>query len=70
MKRMTFASLMSSHVYDSLHLLEQLCCLHLIGAQQYVQSRHNERRVGGVITRPHEYLIKDPSSPINSRCMR
>jgi hypothetical protein len=34
MKRMTFASSGSSQVYAGLYLLEQLCCLHLVGAQR------------------------------------
>jgi hypothetical protein len=32
MKMMTFALSVSSHVYPGLHLLEQFCCLRLIGA--------------------------------------
>jgi hypothetical protein len=40
MKMMTFASSVPSHVYANLHILEQLYCLPLVGAQQYVQSRH------------------------------
>jgi hypothetical protein len=69
MKRMTFTSSIPSHVYTGLHLLERLCCLHLVGAQQYVRSCDNERRVGGVITLSHEYLTKDPSSLIGTRMM-
>jgi hypothetical protein len=39
MKMVTFA-LSVSHVYVSLHLLEQFCCLRLVGAQQQcVRSR-------------------------------
>jgi hypothetical protein len=70
MKRMTFASSVPSQVYADFHLLERLCCLRLIGARQYLRSHHNEKRVGGVITRPHEYLTKDPSSLVGTRCLR
>jgi hypothetical protein len=70
MKRMTFASSVPSQVYADLHLLKRLCCLHLVGARQYVRSHHNERRVGGVITRPHKYLAKDPSSLVGTRRLR
>jgi hypothetical protein len=70
MKRMAFTSSMPSHVYASLHLLKRLCCLRLVSARQYVQSYHNERRVGGVITQPHEYLTKDPFRLVGTKCMR
>jgi hypothetical protein len=32
MKRMAFALSVPSDVYASFHLLEQFCCLHLVGA--------------------------------------
>jgi hypothetical protein len=56
---------MPSHVYVSFYLFEWLCCLHLVGVWQYVQSHHNDRRVDGVMT--HEYLTKDPSSIVGTR---
>jgi hypothetical protein len=34
MKRMTFASSVSSHMYDGLHLFEQMCHLCLVGTQR------------------------------------
>jgi hypothetical protein len=70
MKKMTFTSSVPSHVYVDLHLLKRLCCLRVIGARQYVQSHHNERCVSGIITRPHEYLTKDPSSLVGTRRLR
>jgi hypothetical protein len=69
MKRMTFTLSVLSHVYTNLHILERLCCLRLIGVRQYVQSRHNERHVSGVIIQPYKYMTKDPFSLIGTRCM-
>jgi hypothetical protein len=42
MKRMTFALLMPSHVYVYLHLLQQLCPIRLVSAQQQCVWSHCE----------------------------
>jgi hypothetical protein len=39
MKRMTYASSVPSHVYVGVHLLERMCHLRLVSAQQHVQLR-------------------------------
>jgi hypothetical protein len=58
MKMMTFASLVPSHVYASLHLLERMCRLRLIGAQQCSINENDDFHLVGA----HSCVCRSSSS--------